>query len=259
MVSYFQNRIKMKLIVAFLALFLSLNIAVAQDVNALIAEGQKLETALNEVAAFSKFKEALKIAPQNLIALTRCSEICSSIGNKESSKDSRDNYYQAALIYAQTAIKLYPDNDLSNVSMAIAMGRMALTKSGKEKIASVKDLKMYAEKAIKANGNNFKAWHILGKWHYEVSSLSSFERGAAKLLFGALPPSSFSNAILCYEKARTLNSNFILNFLELAKAYKKTNNVVKAKEILIAMQNIKNNAADDVRIKEEGKVLLAKL
>ena len=249
----------MKFIISIFALLLSANVIVAQDVNSLVAEGQRLEAAMDEKAAIGKFKEALKLAPQNLTALTRCSEICSSIGNRETTSKTRDAYYNAAMLYAQTAIKLYPDNDLSNVSMAIAMGRMALTKSGKEKIASVKDLKFYAEKAIKANANNFKAWHILGKWHYEVSNLSGLERGAAKLLFGALPAASFATAVSCYEKAKALNSNFILNYLELAKAYKKTGDKAKAIAILTAMQNIKNNAADDVRIKEEGKVLLAKL
>ena len=256
---YFQNRINMKFLFSIFALLLSTNIIIAQDVNSLVAEGQRLEAALDERAAIGKFKEALKLSPQNLTALTRCSEICSSIGNRETTTKTRDAYYNAALVYAQTAVKLYPENDLSNVSMAIAVGRIVLTKSGKEKIASVKDLKMYAEKAIKANANNFKAWHILGKWHYEVSNLTGLERGAAKLLFGALPASSFATAVSCYEKAKGLNSTFILNYLELAKAYKKTGDVTKAKAVLTAMQNIKNNAADDVRIKEEGKVLLAKL
>ena len=249
----------MKFIVTILALLISTNIIFAQDANTLIAEGQKLEAALDEKGAIVKFKEALKLSPQNLMALTRCSEICSSIGNREPTTKTRDAYFNAALLYAQTAIKLYPESDLSNVSMAIAVGRIVLTKSGKEKVASVKDLKAYAEKAVKVNPNNFRAWHILGKWHYEVSNLSGLERAAAKLLFGALPAASFATSVSCYEKAKTLNAAFVLNYLELAKAYKKNGDIAKAKAILTAMQAVKNNAADDVRIKEEGRVLLAKL
>jgi tetratricopeptide (TPR) repeat protein len=254
-----QNLIRMKklfVLFTFLGIF---SFAKAQDVSALIAEGQRLESILDEVNALNKFKEALKIAPQNVVALCRSSELCSSIGNKESSTKSRDAYFNTALSYAQSALKLHPESDLSNIAMAIAVGRIVLTKSGKEKIASVKELKAYAEKAIKVNPSNFKGWHILGKWHYEVANLSSFERGAAKLLFGALPAASFSNAILCYEKARTLSPGFLLNLLELARVYKKTSEKVKAKNILTILQGFKNSSPDDAKIKIEAKVMLDKL
>jgi tetratricopeptide (TPR) repeat protein len=249
----------MKKIIAFFVFFCCANVIIAQDVNALITEGQKLESIFDEANALNKYKEVLKVAPQNMTALSRCSELCSSIGNKQSSTKDRDAYFKTALVYAQTALKLYPESDITNISMAIAVGRMVLTKSGKEKIASVKDLKAYAEKAIKVNPGNFKGWHILGKWHYEVANLSSFERAAAKLLFGALPGASFSNAILCYEKAKTLNPNFLLNLLELARVYKKTGETAKAKAALTTLQGLKNSAPDDARIKIEAKAMLDKL
>ena len=249
----------MKFFSAFIAIFFISNILLAQDVTTLIAEGQKLETNLDERAAFGKFKEALKLAPKNLIALTRSSEICSSIGNRETTSKTRDAYFNAALLYAQTAIKLYPESDLSNVSMAIAVGRIVLRKSGKDKIASVKDLKAYADKAIKINPNNFRAWHILGKWNYEVSNLTALERTAAKLLFGALPAASFATSIACYEKAKSINGTFVLNYLELAKAYKKNGELLKAKAALNTMLSLKNTTVDDGIAKEEGKVLLNKL
>ncbi len=245
----------MKKIITIFAFLLSVNILLAQDANTLIAEGQRLETIFDEANAFLKYKEALKLAPQNMTALSRCSELCSSIGNKQTSTKDRDVYFKTALVYAQTALKLYPESDVTNISMAIAVGRIVLTKSGKEKIASVKDLKAYAEKAIKINPSNFKGWHILGKWHYEVANLSALERAAAKLLFGALPAASFSNAILCYEKAKTLNPNFLLNLLELARVYKKTGDKVKAKTALTTLQSLKNSAPDDERIKKEAKTM----
>jgi tetratricopeptide (TPR) repeat protein len=249
----------MKKLIALFAFLSIITFAKAQDAAALIAEGQRLETIFDEANALNKYKEALKLAPQNMIALSRSSELCSSIGNKQAATKDRDAYFKAALTYAQTALKIYPESDITNISMAIAVGRIVLTKSGKEKIASVKELKAYAEKAIKLNPGNFKGWHILGKWHYEVANLSSFERAAAKLLFGALPGASFSNAILCYEKAKTLNPNFLLNLLELARVYKKTGETAKAKTALTTLQGLKNSAPDDARIKIEAKTMLDSL
>jgi tetratricopeptide (TPR) repeat protein len=248
----------MKLLsLVLLSIFISVNVF-SQDVHPLLKEADRLETVPDEKAAFVKFKEALKIQPNNLHALVKCAELCSSIGNRESNTKTRDDYFKVSLIYAKTAYKLYPESDDANVAMAIAVGRIILLKSGKEKIASVKELKGYVEKAIAVNPNNFRAWHILGKWHYEVSDLNGFERTAAKIMYGALPSSSLASSITCYEKAKALSSNFALNYLELAKAYKRNGEKTKAIAQLNYLLTLPNKVQDDERIKEEARWLLKK-
>jgi tetratricopeptide (TPR) repeat protein len=248
----------MRFLVALFASILFSFTSFAQDVAALLKEGDRLEFVPDQKAAFVKFKEVLKIQPSNLHALSKCAELASSIGNREATIKTRDDYFAVSLIYAKTACKLYPASDEANVAMAIAQGRIILLKSRKEKIAAVKDLKMYAEKALVANPNNFKAWHILGKWHYEVSNLSSLERTAAKIFFGALPASSLTSAISSYEKAKVLSNTFILNYLELAKAYYRNNEKVKAIAQLNFLLTLKNVVEDDTKIKVEAQALLKK-
>jgi hypothetical protein len=248
----------MRFILLIIACFIFSIQSYAQDVNSLLKEGDRLELVPDQKASFLKFKEVLKIQPSNLHALAKAAELCSSIGNRETNTKTRDDYFAVALIYAKTAYKLYPETDEANVAMAIAQGRIILLKSGKEKIAAVKDLKAYAEKATKVNPNNFKAWHILGKWHYEVSNLSSFERGAAKIFYGALPTSSLASSIACYEKAKVLNNNFALNSLELSKAYKRNGEKDKAIALLKHAISLKNIVEDDPKIKLEAQGLLKK-
>ena len=60
----------------------------------------------------------------------------------------------------------------------------------------------------------------------------AFERGIAKVFLGGVPLGSLKNSIAAYEKARTLNPNFALNYLELARAYHKDNNTTKAISLL---------------------------
>ncbi len=248
----------MKLLsIFFFSIFISIHV-LSQDVHSIIKEADRLEAAADEKAAFVKFKEALKVQPNNLHALAKCAELCSSIGNRETNTKTRDDYFKVALIYAKTAYKLYPESDAANVAMAITVGRIVLLKSGKEKIASVKDLKAYVEKAIAVNPNNFRAWHILGKWHYELSGLNGFERTAAKLMYGALPASSLASSIVCYEKAKTLSNNFALNYLELAKAYKRNGEKAKALAQLNYLLTMPNKIQDDEKIKGEARGLLKK-
>lgn len=228
----------------------------AQDYNAHIKEGDRLEAIPNEKGALHEFKEALKLQPLNLYALTKCSELCSRIGAREKGIKSRDSYFHAALIYGKTAIKYFPENDEANVVIAIATGRLALTKSGKEKIATVKEIRHYAEKALQINPSNFKAWHIIGKWNYEISNLSMFERAATKIFYGGLPQASFKASIEAYEKARALNPGFTLNYLELAKAYKKNDNRQKAVSLLKMLLTLPVKTEDDPRIKKEAAELI---
>ena len=120
----------------------------------------------------------------------------------------------------------------------------------------VKDIKAHADKAVKINPYNFKAWHIIGKWNYEVSNLNMLEKAATKVFYGGLPSSSFKAAIEAYEKAKALNPNFALNYLELAKAYKKNSEKAKAISMLKLAQNLPVKTEDDPRIKREAAELL---
>ena len=120
----------------------------------------------------------------------------------------------------------------------------------------VKDIRHLADAAIKLNPNNFKAWHILGKWNYEVSNLSMIEKAATRVFYGGLPDASFTASINAYEKARQLNPNFSLNYLELAKAYKKNHQKQKAISLLKMMLPLPIQTEDDPRIKKEAAELI---
>ena len=232
---------------------------IAQDISAIIKEADRLEAAPNEEAAFLKFKEVLKIQPGNLYALTKCSELCARIGGREKTNIKlRNDYFTTAEIYGKTALRLYPESDVANVTMAIAVGQGILMKSGRDKISAVKELKTYADKAISENPNNFKAWHILGRWNYEVSDLNFVERAGAKIMYGGLPDASLKKSITCYEKARALNPGFTFNSLELAKAYHRDGQDAKAKQQLQSVLALKNITQDDPRIKVDAQELMKK-
>ena len=140
--------------------------------------------------------------------------------------------------------------------MAIALGRTSLSKSGKEKIISAREIKKYVDIALANDPRNFKAWHVMGRWQYEISNLNGLERSLVKILYGGLPPATLKQSITAFEKARTLRPEFILNYFEMAKAYENNNNKVKAIAYLNLMLTLPNQTEDDPKIKEMGKALL---
>ena len=246
----------MKLFSILLLLLFSFNKISAQDYNAFIKEADRLETIPNEKAALAKFKEALKLQPTSLYALTKCSELYCRVGGREKSTKVRDEYYANAQTYAKTALRLHPNSDEANVAMAFSIAKTLMLKSGKEKIIAVKELKSYGDKAVIQNPKNFKAWHVLGKWNYEVSNLNALEKVAVKIIYGGLPAASLNNSIMYYEKAKSLAPLFTLNYLELAKAYHKNDDDIKAISLLNYLLSIKNQTEDDPRIKAEAEKLI---
>jgi tetratricopeptide (TPR) repeat protein len=230
--------------------------AISQDINVLIKEGDRLESSLNEKAAFEKFKEVLRIQPVNMYSLNKCSELCSRIGKRESNEKVRSDYYEAARKYAALALKLHPENAEANCVMAIALGRTSLEKSGKEKVNAAKEIKKYVDIAIRNDPNNYKAWHVLGRWHFEICSLNFLERTAVKVLFGGMPKASLTEAIRAFEKARSILPGFVLNHFEMARAYKKNNQKEKAISTINTMLLLASTTEDDDQIKADGRKLL---
>jgi predicted Zn-dependent protease len=244
-------------IFAFLILFTAGFIgASSQDVAALLKEADRLEAVPNEIAAFNKFKEVLVAQPNNMHALTKCSELCSRIGSREKSSTNRDTYFAAALAYANKAILVDPKSDKANVARAMALGKSSMTKSGKEKIRSAKEIKKHLDVALATNPSNYVAWHILGRWNYELSNVSGVEKAAAKVFFGGVPQGSLKDAIMYFEKARTLSPHFILNNIELAKAYHKNNEDAKAIALLKAVQAFPISTEDDAKHKVDALKLI---
>lgn len=247
----------MKFVLTFFLCIFSGTFMYAQDINALIKEGNRLEAVPDEKAAFRKFKEVLKLSATNIYALNKCSELCSRIGQRETKNTKlRDEYYLAAKIYAQTALKIDPNNSEANCVMAIALGRSSMSKSGKEKILNAREVKKYVDAALANDPKNFKAWHVLGRWQFEISNLNGLERSLVKVLYGGLPPATIKQSIIAFEKARALRPEFLLNYFEMAKAYEDNDNKARAMAYLQLMFTLPNQTEDDPNIKEMGRRLL---
>lgn len=226
-----------------------------QDIVGLQREAERLEPT-NQEEAFKRYGQVLKLQPFNINALCKCSELCSSIGHRQFSEAVQLTYFNDARRYAQTALRVQPRNSEANFVMCLAMARIALLASGKEKMDAISAIKRYAEASIKSNPNNFKPYHALGKWYYEVSDLNGIERTAVKMLYGGLPTASLKDAIYNYEKSRTLNPAFTLNYLELARCYHRDNQNARAIEMLNKFIAMPARTQDEMEAREEGKKLL---
>lgn len=240
-------------------LLLCCQCAMAQTDRQLSTDIARLEAAGQEAAALDKLRQVLQSNPQHYYALWKTSELYSRLGAMQKTKSAQIAYYTNGKQYAEKAIRVNPNNADGYYALSVAMGRMALAGPNKEKIAAVKAIKSNAEKALRLNPIHGRAWHVLGKWHYEVSGLNFVERTAVKVFYGGFPQASIEESIRAYEKAQALEPYFALNYLELAKAYIRNDQEGKAKGALQKLAALPNKTGDDVNVKAEGRKLMQSL
>jgi tetratricopeptide (TPR) repeat protein len=228
----------------------------SQDVSQLLKEAQQQESLFHENEAFLKYAEVVKKDPKNLFALWKCSELCSRIGARQSDKEKMRPYFYAARNYASSALQTDPNSSDANCMMALALGRVSLVAGTKERVMLASEVKHYAEAAIRLDPNNFRAYHIMGRWNYEVSNLNIAEKSFARLFYGKLPSASLDDAIDDFEKSRKLNPGFILNYLELGRAYHRMGDDQKAVANLRLLLGLPNLIYDDTRAKVVARKLL---
>ncbi|WP_207494142.1 tetratricopeptide repeat protein [Aridibaculum aurantiacum] len=230
---------------------------VAQDIKTLLKEAENAERSLKDSEALDKYKQVLATDPDNIQALVKASELSSGIGARLADKKAKKTYFDQAKTYADKALQVDANNADANYVRAVVAGKLTETETENKKIvAYVKEVKDYADKALALNPVHARASFTLGKWHMEMVNLNWAKKAAVKLLFGGLPDATIDDAIKYMEKSRQLDKYFVLNHLELAKAYKADNKPAKAIEILNLLVKLPNRTADDAALKEEGKKML---
>jgi tetratricopeptide (TPR) repeat protein len=234
-------------------------IADAQDVAGLLRHAGQLEAQFREEEALPKYQEVLRLQPDQVAALCRSSDLSCRIGNRQANRDKKIAMFKEGYAYARSAWRLDSTNSEVNIAMAFSLARMALIQSGKERITTARDIKRYAENAIRYDPRSFKAWHILGRWNYEVSSLNPLEKLFARWFFGALPEASLDEAIAGYEKSMALRPDFMLNYYELARCWQREGQKDKAIRLLHQMDTLKDEMYDDRQVRQQGRQLLKEL
>ncbi len=246
---------KSLLILGF-ALLLSL-FAFSQDYNALLKEAEKLEQQFKEDEATKKYTEAFKIMPSRYEAIAHLSELANRKGARYAKNEEKKAWFENGKTFAEMAMKLDSNNYYVNYVYAVSMGNIALVaETKKEQVQYVKEIKKYAEKSVQLNPSFGKAYHLLGRWHFEILNLSGLKKLAIKAFYGGLPAHSLADAIKNMEKCKQTDPFFVLNYYDLARAYKQDNQLQKALELLQTMQKLPNRTQDDATYKAQGKKML---
>jgi tetratricopeptide (TPR) repeat protein len=125
---------------------------------------------------------------------------------------------------------LDPNSAINRLSLAVIYGRLAGYGNVKTKVDYAPRIKDEAEAALALDQEYAWAYHVLGRWHVEMSEIGQAKRFLASLLFGGLSQPSLDTAIELLEKAVELEPESIAHRVELGYAYEADGREERARE-----------------------------
>ena len=231
------------------------------DVATLMAKGDSLSDLWDHEGAAVAYMNALKMDPTNYETLWKAGDEYTEIADDlpKDQKKQKEIYFEKARELCDRAIESNPDGYEGHFRLAVALGRLALFRGGKEKIKLSKIIKAEGDKAVELNPQADLAYHLLARWHQNLANLSGVLKFFANIFFGGLPPASNEEAVELFQKAISIDPNHIEHHLELAKTYKEMKKKELMREPLEKVLALPNIEEDDPMFKEEAEKLLKKL
>ncbi len=125
----------------------------------------------------------------------------------DKNKPKAEAAYGEAVAAGRRAVVLDAAKPEGHLELAVALGRLALFKGGKDKIRLSKEIKSEVDRALAIDPKQDRAEHVLARWNRGIAELNFFEKAAANTILGGLPKgATMDEAVTHFEKAIALES-----------------------------------------------------
>jgi len=236
----------------------------AQSMAADIAAGDSARCARSSQAALADFERALALDSTNYEASWKASRELTDIGKlmPDDQRQARDSVYARALALAQRAVREDSMGADGHYMVAVADGRVALTKSAHERVKSARVVRDEALRAIALDSLHDGALHVMGRWNAEIMRLPGLTKFFARTFLGAsiFSQASWANANRYFRAAIRINPDNIYHHLDLAEALVDQDSTAAARAELEDVAQLPLGCdAGDPTYKRQASALLQKI
>lgn len=242
-----------------LALTLASPGAGAESAEELIQKGDVFYAKLQAAEALKFYLPAEKLDPNNVRLLVRISREYRHLMSDATNTSEKLQLGKTAVDYALRAVALSPNDPETHLALAISYGKMLPMEKSKQKIATLRLIKIAADNVIALDPNNDLAWHVLGRWYLGLADIGATKRALARVAYGPLPPAKHEDAARCFEKSLALNPNRLMHYIELGRTYEKMGRDADAREFITKGLAMPETEYDDPETKNLGRQILKKL
>lgn len=231
----------------------------AETADQLIKEGETCDLKLQATEALNFYLSAERLEPENAHLLACIARQYRHLMADAPTREEKLKLGGIALEYSHRAAALAPSDSEAQLAPAISYGKLMPFQSLKEQAQESRYIKEGAEKAIKLDPRNDLAWHVLGRFHMVLASVTGIKRAMAQFLFGELPAASNEDAVKCFKKAIEINPNRLMHYIELGETYAQMGQAADARLFLTQGLAMPDVDKEDPEIKRHGRETLAKL
>lgn len=233
--------------------------SVADSVAKYMAIGDALADKWDHEGAAKAYLTVLRFDPNHYEACWKAGDQYTEIADRLDVKHEKEAYFIQAKTLCERAIKINHQGYEGHFRLAVALGRLALFRGGKEKIRLSQMVKAEADTALVLNPEADLVYHLIGRWHQNLANLSSVLKFFAKVLYGGVPPGSNEEAVTMFKKAIEIDPNHIEHHLELARTYEFMGQKELMRDPLEKVLTLPAVDEDDPEFKEEAAEMLKKL
>ena len=246
----------MKVLASFL---ICVSTLCAQGVDEVLTEGDALDEKNRNSEALSVYLKADAQEPNDARVLRRVSKQYSQLMLDAKSAGEKRQLGEKALDAAQRAVTANPNDSQAHLALAVAYGRIALDQPARRKVETSRLVRQEAETAARLDPKNDYAWHVLGRWNYELANFNPILKALARAIYGNLPDASNEKAVECFNKAIALQPRRASHHLELGRAYLALGDKQKARDEFNEGLSLPSAEKDDENNKQRARAALNQL
>lgn len=196
--------------------------AAAQDLAGHLAAGDAARCRRNAEEALTHYREALRLDSLNYDANWKAARVLVDVGlaMPNAQRARRDSLYAEARALAERAVRLNANGADGHYMVAVAVGRVALTKGPRDRVRYARVIRDEALRATELDARHDGAMHVLGRWNAEIQRLPGVTKFFAKTFLGAsiFNEATWENAVNYFTQAINVEPQNIYHHLDLAEA-----------------------------------------
>jgi tetratricopeptide (TPR) repeat protein len=224
-----------------------------------VEQGDILDGQFKSAEALAAYKKGLVEEPDNPDLLRKISKQYVEMVPNADSKKEKLRLAELGYETAVQAKKLAPDDPQVRLTVSIAAGRLAFFSDPGRRLELSREVESESAKAMELDPNLALAWHVQGRWNYEIANLNPFLRILARTIYGYAPTGTNEEAIRCLLKAVELEPNNPLFRVELGRAYLAGGQKKEAKRELEKSLSLPDKTPDDAEAKDRARQALGNI
>ncbi len=227
--------------------------------QSILTESDQLNKDGNYETDLLNLTNKLESFPQDVEVLWRLARAHFEIADQTEDEEIDKKYLYPGFKYAKMALGINSNSARANHWYAVLIGQIGLLEGTEQKIINSYDVEKYALRAIKLDPNYDGAYSVMGRWHYELASLSWFERKIAEWVYESPPNGGYTQAVEYYKKAIKAKPDEIRHYLWLGKSLVELEDITEAKKIFENILNMNPGDTSDKNMQLEAKEYLEQL